>query len=54
MISDFNVDPTAFYNIYKTRDMPENIKSLLCEGNESGEGVMQCFEIAVALRAKRN
>ena len=54
MISDFNVDPTAFYNIYKTRDMPENIKSLLCEGNESGEGVMQCFEIAPGIQITYN
>lgn len=54
VISDFNVDPTAFYNIYKTRDMPENIKSLLCEGNESGEGVMQCFEIAPGIQITYN
>lgn len=54
MISDFNVDPTAFYNIYKTRDTPENIKSLLCEGNESGEGVMQCFEIAPGIQITYN
>lgn len=54
VISDFNVDPTAFYNIYKTRDTPENIKSLLCEGNESGEGVMQCFEIAPGIQITYN
>lgn len=44
----------AFHNIYSTKNEVKNIQTVLHEENESGEGIMQHFEIAPGIQITYN
>lgn len=45
---------SAFHNIYKTGIKTETARGVLHEENESGEGTMQCFEVAPGIQSTYN
>ncbi len=44
----------AFHNIYKTEIVEKTLGGVLHEGNESGEGTMQRFEVAPGIQITYN
>ena len=51
---DMTKETGAFHNIYKTGIGAETEKRILHEGNESGEGTMQRFEVAPGIQITYN
>ena len=53
-MSDMPQNTGAFHNIYETTLEPDTTKSMLHEGDESGEGFMQRFEVAPGIQITYN
>ena len=53
-MSDMPQNTEAFHNIYETTLESDTTKSMLHEGDESGEGFMQRFEVAPGIQITYN